>query len=118
MNPDSSNAADLPIEIDVATVKGMLDAGEDFLLLDCRGEDEHQMASIDGAMLIPMQELVERMGELEPYRERPIVVHCHLGGRSLRVTEHLRQNGFAHVQNMTGGIEAWSDQIDPSVPRY
>jgi adenylyltransferase/sulfurtransferase len=107
-----------PIEIDVKTVKGMLDRGEDFLLLDCRGADEHQIAHIDGSTLLPMQELPDRVSELEPHKDRPIVVHCHHGGRSLRVTHWLRGQGFSNVRNMTGGIDAWSLEIDPSQPRY
>ncbi|MEM9826495.1 MAG: rhodanese-like domain-containing protein [Planctomycetota bacterium] len=109
---------DLPLEIDVVSVKGMLDAGDDFVLLDCRGEDEHQTASIDAAMLLPMQELPDRVGELESHRDRHIVVHCHHGGRSMRVTEWLRGNGFPRVQSMAGGIEEWSNQVDSGVPRY
>lgn len=109
---------DTPIEVSVSAVKQLLDSGDKFLLLDCRQEDEHQFAQITGAVLIPMNELPERIAELEPYRELPIIVHCHLGGRSLRVTHWLRQNGFAQTQNMTGGITQWSAEIDPNVPTY
>ncbi|TWT33383.1 rhodanese-like domain-containing protein [Blastopirellula retiformator] len=110
--------SDAPIEISVHEVKNLLDSGDKFLLLDCRQENEYDFAKIEGAVLIPMNELPERIAELEPYRETPLVVHCHLGGRSLRVTHWLRQNGFAQAQNMTGGITQWSQEIDDSVPTY
>lgn len=96
----------------------MLDRGEDFLLLDCREADEHAVARIDAARLLPMSEIEQRLGELEPDRQRQIVVHCHHGGRSLRVAKWLRQNGFTGAQSMSGGIDEWSTQIDPSVQRY
>lgn len=93
-------------------------ASEPPLLLDCREPDEHAIARIEGARLIPMREIPERLSELEPWREKPIVVHCHHGVRSLRVVQWLRQQGFAHAQSMRGGIDAWSLEVDPSVPRY
>ena len=114
-SPDTS---DLPIEIDVATVSGMLTAGEDFLLLDVREPSEFAVAKIEGSQLIPMGELGERLDEIESYRDRRIVVHCHHGGRSLRVTQALRTQGFTQCQNMSGGIDVWSQEIDESVPRY
>lgn len=109
---------DLPLEIEVSEVKQLLDAGRPFLLLDVRNPDEHATAKIPGATLIPMSELQARLGELDPHKEGHIVVHCHHGGRSLRVTHFLRQQGFPQVQNLSGGIDAWSLQVDSSVPRY
>lgn len=88
------------------------------LLLDCRTADEYAIAKIEGAVLIPMQELAERLSELEPWRNKPIIVHCHHGVRSLRVTHFLRDKGFSQAQSMKGGIDAWSVEVDPSVPRY
>jgi rhodanese-related sulfurtransferase len=108
----------LPIEVDVTTVKQLLDSGDDFTLLDCREPSEYETARIDGAKLIPMREIPGRLAELEPLRNSRIVVHCHHGGRSLRVTHWLREQGFPNVQNMTGGIDAWSQIVDPKVPRY
>ena len=113
-----SENLELPIETDVATVDSMLKAGDDFLLLDVRGTDEYCIAKISGSLLLPMSELGNRVGELEEHRDRLIVVHCHHGGRSLQITQVLRNNGFAKVQNMAGGIDAWSQQIDSSVARY
>jgi len=108
----------LPLEIDIPGVKAKLDAGEEFLLLDCREPQEHQTAHIDAAKLLPMSELPARVGELEPHKSGLIVVHCHHGGRSLRVTQWLRAQGFPQVQSMAGGIDQWSVQVDPAVPRY
>ena len=108
----------LPLETDVASVKQMLDRGEKFILLDCREPDEHAAARIAGSRLIPMREIPARLAELAAHKDERIVVHCHHGGRSMRVTNFLRQQGFSQAQNMAGGIDAWSQQIDPSVPRY
>ncbi len=114
----SSPGPEQDIEIDVHTVQKLLSDQADFVLLDVREQDEYDFASIDGSRLLPMSELKDRIGELEPYREKRIVVHCHHGGRSLNVTHALRQQGFAKTQNMSGGIDAWSDQIDSRVPKY
>ncbi len=73
---------DSDLEIDCQSVQKKLNAGEDFLLLDCREADEYAVAKIAAAKLIPMSEIADRLGEIEDYRQRPIVVHCHLGGRS------------------------------------
>ena len=108
----------LELEIDVQAVKQMHDQSSDFLLLDCRERDEYEVARIPGAQLLPLSEIQARVSELEPHRERHIVVHCHHGGRSLQVTHWLRAQGFARVQNMLGGIDAWSLEIDPGTPRY
>lgn len=108
----------LDMEIDVQTVHQMRQQGDAFLLLDCREQEEFDIASISGATLIPMGQLGERLEELSAHREAPIVVHCHHGGRSLHVARLLRQAGFAQAQSMAGGIDAWSETIDSSVPRY
>jgi rhodanese-related sulfurtransferase len=108
----------LPLETDCKTVKSQLDAGEKFLLLDCREPDEYQRVSIPGAVLLPMSELQQRVAELEPHRGGRIVVHCHHGGRSLRVTNWLRSQGYEQSQSMAGGIDQWAVEIDPSLPRY
>ena len=105
-------------EIDVQSVKRLIDAGDEFLLLDCREQAEHDVARIDAATLLPMSELMVRVGELDPYKSSHVVVHCHHGGRSLQVAQWLQHQGFSRVQNMTGGIDAWSQAVDPSVPRY
>ncbi len=112
------NAAALPYEISVAETKELLQQPGAILLVDCREADEYAIAKIDGAVLIPMSEMGQRLSELEPHRGQRIVVHCHHGGRSMRVTTALRQRGFEQVQSMAGGIDAWSIEIDPEVPRY
>ena len=113
-----SDAAELPIETDVAGVVALRSSGQKFLLLDVREEEEYAIAKIDGSILMPMSQLRDRAEELEEHRDCLIVVHCHHGGRSMQVTQALRNKGFEKVQNMAGGIDQWSEQIDPSVPRY
>lgn len=115
MNPSE---ATLPLEVDCQTVKARLDAGDDFLLLDCREQDEYALVRIDQATLLPMSQLLARAAELEPHRRRAIVVLCHLGGRSLRVTQWLRQQGFTRAQSMAGGIDQWALDISPGMARY
>lgn len=112
------SGSEFPIEIDIATVSGLLSSGEDFLFLDCREADEYATAKIEGAVLLPMSEIQDRLGELSESRDKQIVVHCHHGGRSLRVARWLRGQGFDKAQSMAGGIDGWSLQIDPEVPRY
>lgn len=113
-----SEQAELPIEIDVVAVNTIQQNQEEFLLLDVREQNEYDIARIDGSVLLPMSELRLRLEELEPHQDSRIVVHCHHGGRSMQVTRALRDRGYANVQNMAGGIDAWSLQIDSSVARY
>lgn len=108
----------VPIEIDCAATRARQTAGEPFFFVDCREADEYGTTRIAGATLIPMSELSQRMDEFAPHKNAPIIVHCHHGGRSLRVAMWLRQQGFLQAQSMAGGIDQWSQQIDPSVPRY
>ena len=110
--------AEHPLETDCAAVAARLADGDKFLLIDCREPAEHAAARIEGARLVPMSQLSDKLAELEEYREHEIAVHCHHGGRSLKVTVWLREQGFVKVQSMAGGIDQWSEQIDPSVPRY
>lgn len=113
-----SEQAEMPIEVDVAMVNEMQKKEEAFLLLDVREQNEYDIAKIEGSVLLPMSELRLRLEELEPHQDSRIVVHCHHGGRSMQVTRALRDRGYAKVQNMAGGIDAWSLQVDPSVARY
>lgn len=113
-----SHGSPLPLEIEPQQVQALQDSGQSFLFLDCREPDEYELTSIPGTMLLPMSELRERVEELAAYRDSHIVVHCHHGRRSLSVTQALRQAGFSQVQSMSGGIDQWSLEIDPSVPRY
>ncbi len=109
---------DYPLHIDVRSVKDMLDAGEDFLLLDCREQNEYALVHIDGSQLVPLSEIPNRLAELEPYRDKRIVAYCHHGGRSLQVTQWLRNRGFGKIQNMMGGIDSWALLIETSLARY
>ncbi len=113
-----SGPASLPWEVDCRTVKQKLDAGEAFLLLDCREKSEYDTVRIAGATLLPMSELTTRAKEIEAHRNGPIVVHCHHGGRSMRVAQWLRQNGFAQAQSMAGGIHQWAEDIEPGMVKY
>jgi molybdopterin/thiamine biosynthesis adenylyltransferase/rhodanese-related sulfurtransferase len=92
--------------------------GEDFLLLDVRDEDELEKARIEGALFIPLGELERRLGELEEWRDRPIVVHCHRGIRSAKACQLLLAKGFEKAEKLTGGIDAWALTVDPDVNRY
>jgi len=94
------------------------EAGEEMLLLDVREAYEVERAKIEGATWIPLGDLEARLAELEPFRDRPIVVQCHLGGRSAKAVRQLLEHGFETAENLDGGIEAWSLTVDPDVPRY
>ena len=85
-------------------------------LLDVREPQEWAINRIEGAIHIPMRAVPARAGELDP--ARPLVIYCHHGARSAVVQEYLRKQGFADVRNLTGGIDAWSREIDSAVPRY
>ena len=96
-------------------LKKRIDAGEDLFILDVREPFEYQIANI-GGVLIPQNDVAQRIGEID--RNREIVVHCKSGGRSQRIAEYLKQSGFPQVFNLAGGILAWSDEVDPKVPKY
>lgn len=104
-------------EITAEEVKGKLDAGESFMLLDVRERWEFETANISSAKLMPMGEVPSRAHqELDP--DDHIVVVCHHGVRSMNVTVWLRQQGFEKAQSMRGGIDAWSRRVDQKVPVY
>ncbi len=107
----------LPVEIDVHHTKQLLE-DQQIVLIDCREPDEWELTKIQGAVLMPLSQWMATVDQLARYAGRQLVVHCHHGGRSLRVTQWLRQNGFPDAQNMTGGIDAWSQEVDTDVPRY
>src|SRR5579885_1815734 len=103
-------------EIDVVQVKARMDRGDQFVLIDVREPHEYRICNIPHAQLIPLGELPKRVKELNSADD--IVVHCKSGMRSARAVEFLKQAGFRKVKNMKGGILAWSDKVDPSVPKY
>ena len=102
-------------EIQVEDLKRRLDAKEDLFVLDVREPHEYQICNI-GGYLIPLNDLPKRVNELDSSRE--IVVHCKMGGRSAKAVAFLQQSGFNKVHNLAGGITAWSDRVDPKVPKY
>jgi len=102
-------------EIQPEDLKRRLDAGEDLFILDVREPHEYQICNL-GGYLIPLGELPKRVHELDSSRE--IVAHCRSGVRSGKAVDFLRQAGFKKVRNLTGGILAWSDKVDSSVPKY
>jgi rhodanese-related sulfurtransferase len=112
------NREELPLEIDVRSVRDLQERGEDFVLLDVREQEEYDLVRLPGARLLPMSQIQARLDELTPLRQQRIVVHCHHGGRSEQVMHWLRRQGFSRVQNMVGGIDAWAVEIDPALPRY
>jgi sulfur-carrier protein adenylyltransferase/sulfurtransferase len=116
MRPTPTQDASPQGVIDPMEVKQKLDRGDNFTLIDVREPHEYQIARIPGSTLIPLGTLPNRLQELD--REAEIVAHCKSGARSQKAVDLLKQNGFLNVRNMTGGILAWSDKVDPSVPKY
>lgn len=103
-------------EITATELHAMRQRGEDIQLIDVRDPEEYDLAHIDGATLIPLAELPNRFHELD--RNRPVVLHCRRGIRSMKALKLLQAEGFTRVKSVCGGIEAWSTEVDPSVPRY
>ena len=104
-------------EITATELKKRLDAGDDIQLIDVRQPDENAFARIPGAKLIPLGEILNRMSELDQNRET--VIHCKMGGRSARAIDALQRSGFkGELKNLRGGITAWSNEVDPTVPKY
>jgi adenylyltransferase/sulfurtransferase len=113
----AAEAAESPIPtITVLDLKKKLDAKEKFVLLDVREPFEWDICHIDGAKLIPVGELPSRMSELDSADD--IVIHCKSGMRSAKAVRLLQEAGFAKLHNVEGGILAWAEQVDPSVPKY
>lgn len=104
---------DTPLEVDVATAARLHREGA--LLLDVREPVEIAACAVPGSTPIPMRQIPENLSELP--RDRLILALCHVGQRSLRVTQYLRANGFNQVSNVAGGIVAWVEQVDPALPR-
>ncbi|HLJ26896.1 MAG TPA: molybdopterin-synthase adenylyltransferase MoeB [Candidatus Angelobacter sp.] len=102
-------------EISVEELKQRLDARDDLFILDVREPHEYQICNLNGH-LIPLNDLPKRVSELDSSKD--MVVHCRSGGRSAKAVEFLQQAGFTKAKNLTGGILAWADRIDPKVPKY
>ncbi len=105
-------------EMSVSELKAKMDKKDDFVLLDVREPYEYEIAHISGSHLIPLGQLEGRLAELEQFKDKEIVTHCKMGGRSAKAVEFLKKSGFKKVWNVTGGINEWSNKIDPSVPKY
>jgi sulfur-carrier protein adenylyltransferase/sulfurtransferase len=103
-------------EITVTQLKARLDAGEQPFILDVRNQNEYDICRLANSKLIPLSDLPNRLTELDPDKE--IIVHCKMGGRSAQAMAFLKQNGFADVKNLTGGIIAWATEVDKSMPTY
>ena len=104
-------------EISATDLKRRMDAGDDIQLIDVRQPEEWAFAKIEGAKLIPLGEIMSRMGEIDENRET--VLHCKMGMRSARAVEALQRAGFkGELKNLKGGITAWSNEVDPRVPKY
>jgi adenylyltransferase/sulfurtransferase len=112
---DAQVQADQVPEITVGELKGRMGNGNKVSVLDVREPHEYEVANI-GARLIPLGELPERLVELD--RDETLAVHCKTGGRSARAVKLLQEAGFQNVYNVKGGIDAWSEEVDPSVPKY
>ena len=104
-------------EISATDLKRRLDAGENIQLIDVRQPEEWAFAKIEGSKLIPLGEIMRRMGEINENRET--VLYCKMGARSARAVDALQQSGFkGNLKNLKGGITSWSNDVDPKVPKY
>ena len=113
---DEPPAGSVGPEMDVTELKAKMDRAERFQLIDVREPHEYQICRLPGATLIPLRQLPGRTGELDPSAE--IVVFCRTGVRSAKAVEFLTKAGFRGARNLRGGIVAWSEKIDPTVPKY
>ncbi|MBI4727918.1 MAG: molybdopterin-synthase adenylyltransferase MoeB [Acidobacteria bacterium] len=104
------------VSVTAKALKEMLDAGEEVHLVDVREPHEWQICRLDGATLVPLGEVVDRVSEIP--QSGNVIVYCKVGGRSAQALQFLHQVGLTHVKHLAGGIDAWAVQVDPSVPRY
>ncbi len=105
-------------EITPREVKKLLDEKANFVFIDARLPNEAAITKIDGATLIPVQQLAQRIGELKGHENDKIIVHCKSGGRSMQFAQILKQQGFKDVKSMAGGILLWNKDINPGGPQY
>jgi adenylyltransferase/sulfurtransferase len=106
------------LETTVAELKRRLDAGEAVAILDVREPHELEICKLDYTFHIPLGQLPVRVAELDSHKEKDFVVYCRSGKRSERACQFLRENGFAKVSNLKGGILAWAGEVDPSMAKY
>jgi rhodanese-related sulfurtransferase len=106
-----------PSEISATELKERLDKGEDIQIIDVREAHEVAIGKLPNSIHIPLGQVVGRISEIDPNRET--VVHCKMGGRSAKAIDALKRSGFTgNLLNLKGGITAWSNEVDPSVPKY
>ena len=104
-------------EISATELKQRLDKGDDLQIVDVREANEVAIAKLPNSIHIPLAQVLNRVSEIDPARET--VVHCKMGGRSAKAIEALKRSGFTgNLLNLKGGITAWSNDVDPSVPKY
>ncbi len=108
------SAAEQPLQVTVQQGKAMIDEGA--ALIDVREAWEFEHCKIEGATHIPLQSLPGRVADIPT--DRPVVISCHHGGRSMQAVQYLRAQGMAHVANLEGGIDRWSLELDPTIARY
>ena len=100
----------------VSELKAMMDSGQDFQLIDVREPHEYDICNLKGE-LIPMNEIPDHIAEIS--KDKPVVIHCRSGSRSGRIIQYLEEeHGFINLFNLKGGILAWADEIDHSMPKY
>ena len=104
------------MNLSVETLNNMRELGESHTLLDIREAQEIEFCSIEGSLNIPMSALLDNLDKLP--KDRPLIVMCHIGGRSAQVVNWLQSNGYANAANLEGGINAWALQIDIEMPTY
>jgi rhodanese-related sulfurtransferase len=108
-----------PLEITPQDLQARLNRSDSVAIIDVREPEEFKVAALPGSELIPMQTVPNRLGELEALSdEKPLAILCHHGVRSLNVAAWLRQHGIENCFSVIGGIDRWSREIDPTIPRY
>jgi adenylyltransferase/sulfurtransferase len=105
-------------EITPLELKVKRDEHQDFALIDVREPNEYDIAHIEGSVLVPLSQLPNRFHELDKYKGKEIVVHCKSGIRSAKAIAFLKQQGFEHLENLAGGINEWTNQVDSSLAKY
>ncbi len=108
----------MPHEISARQLAAKLESGDPVYLVDVRQPEENALAALPGSQLVPLNELPSRLAEVQPPEGALLVVYCHHGIRSQHAAQFLEQQGHAEVANLAGGIDAWSLEVDPKVPRY
>lgn len=106
------------MEITATELKERLDRSDDLILLDIRQDYELPIAALDNYVHIPEDEIEDRLDEVRDFGDKDIVVYCRTGRRSVELVKVLEEKGFTRIFNLTGGLHAWSDDVDPSVMKY